>query len=137
MIKVDPGKAATKANIQHQRNIVEKNLEVKPPQAVTNRLPASNVKLPVELQKPVKTPKPRTNKNTSTISQADNQILNKSVIKQVIREDEGKPKEIRKKIIPIAPKKKNVAGTRPRRKIIFQTSRIIRYKQTRAKSSSK
>jgi len=88
------------------------------------RLPPSMMKLPKDLQKPM----------------AEHIRPRQTVIKEVTREDGKEVKVVRKKVVPIKPrvvKGRGAAKPKVRRKIIFQRSRIIRYKQNRVESKNK
>lgn len=86
------------------------------------RLPPSMMKLPKELQKPM----------------AKNIRPRQTVIQEVKRDNGIETEVVRKKVVPIKPKiAKGRRQPKVRRKIIFQRSRIIRYKQNRVESKNK
>lgn len=113
----------------------------KAPASTSNKVVPSLVKLPPKLQKPVKTKveekkvieeivvertiiNNQTNNNQTNNDQTNNQTNNQEEVAK-----------IRKKIV-IVPKAKKAVGVRKdKRKIIFQSSRIIRYQQNRVKSA--
>lgn len=106
----------------------------KVPASTSNNVVPSLVKLPPKLHKPAKTIKTKVEeKNAIEEIVVERTINNQTNNDQTTNQEEVA--KIRKKIV-IVPKAKKAVGVRKdKRKIIFQSSRIIRYQQNRVKSA--
>jgi hypothetical protein len=121
---IQPPKSSIKQGIPTPKTKTESITLKKSPSApqkttvINDKIVPALVKLPVRLQKPMK------------------RTMQEIIVQR--SEDKINSTAIRKKVVTITPKAKKAIGVRgDKRKIIFQSSRIIRYQQNRVVSSSK